>query len=486
MFQLTVIAQSIAVSVGIPINILVLLVRFVKFHQQKRISSYHLIIVNLAIADLISSIMLAFELKNALANFYWPFSYTTCKFVKSIAALSTFIDGFFILLLSCERYYGAITIRRKWNVRTTFFLTAFIWIVAILALLPIIVNVYTYSNKVGGSSTVKIVNNTTNYNNLTNDLPTNQFNRTTNLNFTTNSLNKTQNVTIENDYQVRTFCSVKLLPRKFRKVYMYFRLLFFLLIPLAGTVFFQFKLYRFIKTHTEKMAMILRTTTQLSPNSICTINQHHNKSKVTKKDSLDPAQLSHNNSCSLQCITEDEILISPGTTPSPLDNDTTRFIFPDADTDDSNGAVFNFKKHAREVSQFLRCSLRRKQSTVEQRINKSIQLKIHILFAISIAFFALSTPYYVWHFLHFYKLLRKVDWKVLLACTYFRYLHCFMNGLIYSVIDKAFRSDVVLIVRSVLTVSCIRYDDLASNNASRRTSRTMSVDLTTREISAVL
>lgn len=502
-FLLTMITQSIAVLLGIPINILVLLVRFVKFYQQKRISSYHIIIVNLAIADLLSSIILGFELKNALNHFYWPFSYTACRVKKSIMALSTFIDGFFILLLSCERYYGAITIRRKWKAKTTFFITLLIWFVAFFSLLPLIVNVHMYDSKRTNSSSTTQVNITgyNNTNNLTNvDLPTYQLNNKTeylnSIKINQNNETALKNGTAQHG-KVHLVCSIRPLPKKLAEVYLYFRLFFFLLIPLAGTVFFQFKLYRFIKTHTEKMAMILRTTTQFTTNATCNNNNNnnnnhlYNKMKVMKNDSLDPAQLSHNNSRSLQGISEDEILTSPGSTatPSPLDTDTTQFIFPgDEETDDSNnGRMFNFKKHARKMSQFLCGSLRsRKQSTVEQRINKSIQLKIHILLAISIAFFVLSTPYYVWHFVHFYNFIRKINWEILLALTYCRFFHCFMNGLIYSVIDKTFRSDVTMVVKSVLTFRCVHYEDLASNNPSLRTSRTISVDLTTREGSASL
>ena len=142
MFQITIIVQYICAIIGIPINFLVLLVRLMKLKEQGRMSSYHIIITNLAFADLISSTVLTFEIKNATHGFVWPFSLTACYLVKGILVITTSIGGLFILLLSFERYYGTINMTvRKWQRKTTVAMTICIWIAAILIQLPDILNI---------------------------------------------------------------------------------------------------------------------------------------------------------------------------------------------------------------------------------------------------------------------------------------------------------------------------------------------------------
>ena len=74
--------QGIGVVIGIPINLVVLLIRAMKFHQNKRMSSYHIVITNLAVADLLTSLTLAFEMKNSSQNFLWPYSLSMCYAIK--------------------------------------------------------------------------------------------------------------------------------------------------------------------------------------------------------------------------------------------------------------------------------------------------------------------------------------------------------------------------------------------------------------------
>ncbi|XP_066936377.1 5-hydroxytryptamine receptor 1B-like [Clytia hemisphaerica] len=98
-----------------------------------------------------------------------------------------------------------------------------------------------------------------------------------------------------------------------------------------------------------------------------------------------------------------------------------------------------------------------------------IKLKIHILVTISLAFFFCMFPTHLYHYLFLYRKLHLVDFRTLTLFSWMKYFHCFVNGLIYSLLDERFRYDLWMVVRSIL--KCKPYFKREFNTRSRRFAR---------------
>lgn len=415
MFQITIIVQYICAIIGIPINFLVLLVRLMKLKEQGRMSSYHIIITNLAFADLISSTVLTFEIKNATHGFVWPFSLTACYLVKGILVITTSIGGLFILLLSFERYYGTINMTvRKWQRKTTVAMTICIWIAAILIQLPDILNIDMVQ-----IDNIKLCKNMTTINN-----------------------------TKYHELCKPNVCVVKHMTPSQKKIYLNFKFILTIVIPVLTTVYLHYKLYVFIKSHARHMMLMT-----CDSNSSVFINQtyknnNNNNNHQTRKLSPDtiPPLENKTQRKSLDVISEGNVLLS-----TQISNDSTTEMMVHTDAQKTSFLCLQ----AQKIKKFFQSSSSQRNtpkiqvnSKGKRVVNKNIRLKCHVLYAISMALLAFSTPYYVWEYLFMYShsTLVKMNWQILLAFTYIRYLHCFVNALIYSIIDKRFRNDVYLLV----------------------------------------
>ena len=395
-FKLTVVVQLISATLGIPINLLVLLVRVFKFCQKKKISSYQFIIFNLAAADLLSSVVLCIQVEYAVNSFSWSHSTHLCIFVKYVSEICNSIPGLLILLLSFERYYGTVNLTKKWRLRTTIIVSFLIWVFTILSRTP-----------------TALVSTTYQYGNT-------------------------------------TVCSI-LEYAKYGGYYLNFRTITFFAIPLVTTIFFHIKLYLFIKSHHHKMAYVRKFS-----------------GTTIRRSSFDPSQLSHNNSRrpTLHAILEYE-------------EASTSFI---GDLMLEQTAKKGYlQKKLNEILNCLLCACCTNKNenplNREQRITRNIPLKIHILLAITIFFFLCFLPHHAYHYLFFYNrqayvtIWRKVSWL-----SWFRYFHCFINGFIYSVMDKTFRKDVRKILKSIYACRIQQMNDESLVTANLTASRTASIE----------
>ena len=76
------------------------------------------------------------------------------------------------------------------------------------------------------------------------------------------------------------------------------------------------------------------------------------------------------------------------------------------------------------------------------------QIKVHILVSISILFFVCMFPVHLYFLLSFHQAPNLNNLKLF---TWFKYFHCFVNGIVYSVFDRVFRFNVLMLVKSIVT-----------------------------------
>ena len=425
--QPTIIVQYICAIIGIPINFLVLVVRLMKLIEQGRMSSYHIIITNLAFADFISSTVLTFEIKNATNGFVWPFSLTACYLVKGILVTTTSIGGLFILLLSFERYYGTINMTvRKWQRKTTVVMTIFVWIAAILIQLPEIMNIHMFQ-----FNNIELCQNMT-------------------------STNNTNNAVYSTLCKPDTCVSGNkdLLPSQ-KKIHLNVKFILTIVIPVLTTIYLHYKLYAFIKSHARHMMlMTCDSNSQMFINQSYNNNNNNNNNNQKRKLSPDtiPPLGKETQRKSLVVISEEKMLLS-----STLSNGST--IQNNMARTDTQKPSFLCLQAEKIKKIFQRSPSQRNTPKIQvnkkgkRAVNKNIRLKCHVLYAISIALLAFSIPIYTFEYLFLYKhsLLVTLKWKILVAFTYVRYLHCFVNALIYSIIDKRFRNDVYVLAKTIMT-----------------------------------
>ncbi|XP_066936374.1 uncharacterized protein [Clytia hemisphaerica] len=529
--------QGFGVFIGIPINLLVLLIRAIKLHQNKRMSSYHIIITNLAVADLLTSLTLAFEMKNTLSHFFWPYSHTMCYVIKGVSIVSSSIDGLFILLLSFERYYGCINLTKKWKRRTILIITGFIWCLTIVIRLPDLMQIQMWDHKMYLPKATNVQNLTGPHQYVT-QLNNSRIFKNVNVSIEpiTHPIKSNVSLTVQNNTNISytsipDTCSAMPLNGQWKKVNLNFRLIVTLVIPLLSTIFFHYKLYNFIRTHVRNMSLICDGSSQLFNNptfckpsesgggiaqkkatrhhstgstnserprkatrqtSTCSTGDIGTSRKASRQCSLDPSDISNYSEgrrCSYQGLSEERMLISPiikEATPFTQEE----FHVKEANNSQSKVVKFlhilfhqdNWKTSRSSVTKKPKISITR----APHPVTKTIRLKIHILYAISVALFVLWFPTYLWLYLHAYNwklVIHHMNWNVLVAFTYVRYLHCSVNGIIYSVIDKTFRDD----VRKVLkTLDIFQMYQWSSNEIpSTRTSRTASFDSFGKSASAM-
>uniref|UniRef100_A0A7M6DQU5 G-protein coupled receptors family 1 profile domain-containing protein n=2 Tax=Clytia hemisphaerica TaxID=252671 RepID=A0A7M6DQU5_9CNID len=197
--------KTVSMVLGIIFNILVIVVRGNKFVRQRRISSYHFIILQIALADLIYACLLSFEVEKHLNNFVWVHSLAACRIVYPLSAMSAGVPILLMLLLAIERYLGVINaLTHKLRTRSILLVGIFIWVFSFIVILPIL-----FSLKIHD-----------------------QFGA----------------------------CTEEMDPL-LDKVVTIFYLVVFMLIPLLLSTLFHCHIYHFVRRHTKKMSMHVQSKT---------------------------------------------------------------------------------------------------------------------------------------------------------------------------------------------------------------------------------
>ena len=361
--------KIISFVLGTSMNLLVLLVRLVRLYQRKRISSYHFIILNIALADLIYSMLIIVDI-NA-KDFQWPFSEGACQVVKSLQGITGDIPGLFMVLLAFERYQGTIKpLGRRFRMRTLFLVTFIFWFFTIGVRFPF-------------------------------------------------------GFYLKKDH-LNNRCLTRYPFPEFIVYYRHVLLLCFMVFPFLATAIIHVMICAAIKKHSSKMTRILKHTADV-----------HQKICITSRFS------------SSSRSQQDELYSTDR--PSSVDS-----VFLPDQNPENRSSMMVFKDLFQKI--FLcRCSApsprqlmnnKKKQKTPLQW---GIKLKIHILVLISLAFFFCMFPSHLVYLLFFYKKERSINLNLLIIFTWMKYLHCFANGFIYSLLDEKFRRDLHAILKSAVT-----------------------------------
>ena len=200
--------QIVSCVLGVIMNSLVVLVRLVKLSHRRRISSYHFIILNIAIADLFFALLILIDINTK--DFIWPYSEGACQFVKPLKVITGDIPGFFMVLLAFERYQGTIKpLGQRFRMRTLMAICFMLWFFTVGLAFP-----YGFYLK------MRNINN-------------------------------------------ETYCVSDYPFAKFREFYGYVQLTFFVVIPFIATSSLHVMICLAIKKHSSKMSQILKHTADL-------------------------------------------------------------------------------------------------------------------------------------------------------------------------------------------------------------------------------
>lgn len=378
--------QVISMVLGVILNSLVLLVRVVKFYKRRRISSYHFIIVNIAVVDLVFSILINIDIQ-AKDN-TWDYSLTACQISKTTNVIAGDIPILFMVLLAFERYQGTIKpFGQRFHLKTLVLISGLITFFTVGVYFP-----YGF------------------YLQLT-----------------------------DPSRDGRRWCVPEYPFERFHEYYRYVLFAVFFALPITITTFYHFKIFFALRKHHTRMCKILSHTAVIHTTLCTTSHEEHDTYTSSDRSSNDSVFL-------------------------PIDNKP-------------NDSQSTFLRLTQKLK--ICCGPRvlpTRKSSTKTPLQWGVKLKIHILVAISLAFFLFMFPIHLYHFLYIYKKLNTINPTVLVVFSWMRYLHCFVNGFIYSVLDERFRRDLLLILRSLFT--CESYYKLEYRDKRKRPSSHTSIELT--------
>lgn len=103
----------------------------------------------------------------------------------------------------------------------------------------------------------------------------------------------------------------------------------------------------------------------------------------------------------------------------------------------------NNNKKSFSYFQMLKIRFQRRVNLNRQNSDnhKSRKLKVQILIAITIAFFICNTPIHLHHLYDLSNAKSKLVQQIFSILTSLMNIHCFINGIIYSLVDFKFRRD---------------------------------------------
>ena len=241
-------------------------------------------------------------------------------------------------------------------------------------------------------------------------------------------------------------CQPKYPFASFDKIYRNILFVVFVGLPLLLTTILHIMICVHIKNHSTRMSKVLGQAMVLH-RTICTSASTKSCSQTRKE--------------------------TPERHPSDRTSSSDSVFLPE--NEDENTTKYSIIYQL--VQKVLLCCFTSKLKT--QRRQKTpfqwgIKLKIHILVTISLAFFFCMFPTHLYHYLFLYRKLHLVDFQTLIVFSWMKYFHCFLNGLIYSLLDERFRYDLWMVVRSILR--CKPYFKREFNTRSQRSFARASVD----------
>lgn len=361
---------------GIIFNLIVILVRGAKFYRQRRISSYHFIILQIAFADLIFACTLAFDIEKQIHDYQWLHSLVSCRLVHCLNMTSSGVPIFLMMLLAFERYQGIInTLTYHLRTRSIAIIALVLWVLAFALSMPSVLNVrFVYGN----------------------------------------------------------YCFEEMIPELNRAMTITYMLIFFF-IPLVLTTVCHCRIYRFVRVHTKKMSVHVQRSYHNNRQQTTSTNDGRKSLRGNKLTTLNESM---------------EMCFSPkGTNDEEFDLMTTEYLPDDHVTSNNNNnnnkdrsCFQKFRERGFILTRYIQQRVKMSYQNSDNQ-NKSRKLKVQILMAITASFFICNTPIHLHHLYDLFQVKSKLLSDILSVLTSLMNTHCFINGIIYSLVDFKFRRD---------------------------------------------
>ena len=371
--------SSLVISffLGIIFNLLVIFVRGLKFYRQRRISSYHFIILQIAFADLIFACTLAFDIEKQIHDYEWLHSLASCRLVHCLNMTSSGVPIFLMMLLAFERYQGIInTLTYHLRTRSIAIIAFILWLLAFAFSMPSVFNVR---------------------------------------------------------FQFENYCYEDMIPELNRAMTITYMAVFFF-IPLVLTSVCHCRIYHFVRVHTKKMSVHVQRSYHHNRRQTTTSNMSENGKNISVNELTNPNQSIE--TCFSPKDNDNVVLM---TNQNPLTDD--HVVFNSNNNNNNNGSCFQkFKERGANLTRRIQRRVKLSRQNSDSK-NKSRKLKVQILLAITASFFICNLPVHVHHLYDLLHVKSKLLSEILFVLTSLMNTHCFINGIIYSLVDFKFRRD---------------------------------------------
>jgi len=396
--------KVISMVLGIILNLLVIIVRSSKFFRHRKISSYHFIILQVAFADILFALLLTIDVhQHHLNTFRWLHSKVACRIIKPLQTVSSGVPGLLMMLLAFERYQGIInTLTHRLRTRSIALIGLSFWVLSFLLALPSLLSLQIHPNY---GACLEIWSTET-----------------------------------EQATTLTTF-------------------IIYMIIPAFSTTIFHCRIYYFVRKHTKKMSMHCQSAGGITPS---TNNNNNNIEKSRHTTDVKYSSTSFNTTL----ITADSELCDDSTeSRQPFETIGEEYVmaYNVGNEDDVFSIPLQRESHVIKYGRKtfrrilysgskLRQRLQRRFQTMRSRTQRNRKLKIHILLAITVCFFVCNLPLELWHMAFAFRFTSKnpLLHKISLVLAGLMYMHCFINGIIYSLVDFKFRRDLKLMVKSIV------------------------------------
>ena len=376
----------LSLFVGMSGNLIIVIVRIFKQVQRRNTTAYTFLIGQLAIADFVFAFTICFDINSYLNNGLWTFNVSSCRFIKLIQSASLTTTVGFLTIMAYERYCGiSRPLKHHWSIKRTTIITLALWAYIVLTFVPMVTAL---------------------------------------------------------DIDECGYCSEFGHPSEaFRKGYTMFLFSTNYVAPLISIIVFHTLIVYRMKKHLKAMQSKRHRSTASSPN---TSKKHSTKFDATLKD----RKVSTMSAIS---IADDSVCGRHG--------DSNCWVvlyrllcekFENKNNNNENNKTNSNNNSNNGTPQFSAHSTRNRSNVFKRLVTRSKTNEdkklVKMLVAVTMSFALMTLPtqiYYIWYdFRLEQERLSDEVLKVVEVFSSLVYLHCCMNCVIYSAMDKKFRADV--------------------------------------------
>ena len=375
----------LSLFIGLSGNLVIVIVRIFKQVQRRNTTAYTFLIGQLAIADFVFAFTICFDINSYLNNDLWTLSVSSCRFIKLIQSASLTTTVGFLTIMAYERYCGiSRPLKHHWSIRRTTIITLVLWAYVVLTFVPMVTAL---------------------------------------------------------DIDECGYCAEFKHPSEaFRKGYTMFLFSTNYVAPLISIIVFHTLIVYRMKKHLKAMQSQRHRSTA-SPSA--------NKRHSTKFDSTLKNRKA--STMSTMSIADDSVCGRHGDSNCWVvlyhllceklenKNNNNNEIRTDSENNSNNGTPKFASQSTRHRSNVFKRLVTRSKTNEDKKLVK-------MLVAVTMSFALMTLPtqiYYIWYdFRVEQERLSDEVLKVVEVFSSLVYLHCCMNCVIYSAMDKKFRADV--------------------------------------------